>query len=176
MNRQQKEAAISGLKDMFSRADGTFLVNYKGLSVSQMQKFRNKLREGDGLLRVSKARLMKLAASDLGSAENFKNDFKDQVGLVFALKESTTVAKKIVDFSKENEALKIISGLFESKILTKDQILSLAAIPSREVLLAQLVGALQAPIAGLAYTLNMFLVKFVYVLSEVARQKSEKQQ
>jgi len=176
MNRQQKEAVVSGIKDMFSQADGSFLVQYKGLSVSQMQDLRSKLRQEDGLLKVTKARLMKLAVSDFESAENFKGDLKDQVGLIFAMKETPAIAKKIVDFSKENEALKIISGLFESKVLTKDQVESLASIPSREVLLAQLVGTLQAPVAGFASTLNMLLVKLVYVLGEVARQKGEKQQ
>lgn len=176
MNRQQKEAAVSGIKDMLSQADGTFLVNYRGLSVSQLQEFRNNLREEKGVLKVTKARLMKLAASELELAEEFKGDFKNQVGLVFALKESPAVAKKIVDFSKKNEALEILSGFFESRKISKDQIVSLASIPSREVLLAQLVGSLQAPIAGLAFTLNMLLVKLVYVLEEVARQKGEKQQ
>lgn len=171
MNRQQKEAAISDFKDMLTSANATFLVCYRGLKVKDMFRLRRALRESGGKLKVTKARLMKRAAQGIDGIDPFAKDFKDQIGLVFALEEAPPVAKALVNFSKDNEALKVLSGFFESKMLTGEEVEFFASIPSREVLLAQLAGTLQAPIAGLARQLNMLIVRFLYALKQVAEKK-----
>jgi large subunit ribosomal protein L10 len=171
MNRQQKESVVSDFKDMLSSANATFLVCYRGLKVKDMSDLRRSLRDNGGKLKVTKARLMKRAAEGIEGVDTFKEDFKDQIGLVFAMEEAPPVAKALVDFSKDNEALKVISGFFESKMLTSDEVKFFASIPSREVLLAQLAGTLQAPIAGLARQLNMLVVQLLYALKAVAEKK-----
>ncbi|MCK4264751.1 50S ribosomal protein L10 [Candidatus Babeliales bacterium] len=171
MNREQKEVLISDLKDMFSQSQAAFLVNYKGLTVGQMQELRRKLRKQDAFLKIAKARLMRLAAADVEGADNFSNEFKDQVGLVFALKEAPATAKEIVNFSKDNEELGILAGFFESKFVSKGDVAVLASVPSREILLAQLARAMQSPVAGFATVLNMVILKLLYALQEVAKKK-----
>jgi large subunit ribosomal protein L10 len=171
MNRQQKEAVVSDFKEMLTSANATFLVCYRGLKVKDILGLRRSLRENGGRLKVTKARLMKRAAEGIDGIDSFKKDFKDQIGLVFALEEASPVAKTLVDFSKDKEALKVISGFFESKMLTSEEVKFFASIPSREVLLAQLAGALRAPIAGFARQLNMLIVQFLYALKQVAEKK-----
>ncbi len=171
MDRRQKETMISELKDMFSRSQAAFLVCYKGLTVAQLQEFRKKLREQDAVLKVAKARLMKIAAAEIEGSQDLSKSFKEQIGLVFAMKEAPSAAKEIVNFAKENEGLGIVAGLFESRMISKDQVSILASIPSREVLLSQLARALQAPVYGLASSLNMTVVKLLYSLQEVAKKK-----
>ncbi len=171
MNRQQKEIAISDFKQMFSESQAAFLVNYKGLSVALVQDLRKKLRETNGSLKVTKTNLMKIAVDDIKGIGSFKEQFKDQVALVFAQKDVPSVAKKLSEFSKAHESLKILSGFFEFKVLSAQEIESLALLPSREVLLAQVVGTIKAPLTALAYTLNQVLLKPVYAIKQIAEKK-----
>jgi large subunit ribosomal protein L10 len=159
MNRQHKEAVVTELKDMFAKANASFLVEYKGVSVTQLQSLRRQLREQRGFLKITKARLMKRATEDMEAIDGFRQNFREQIGLVFALDEAPGVAKKIVDFSKENESLKVVAGFFESQVMSKEEVIALASIPSREVLLAQLVGVLQAPLSQFAACINQLKEK-----------------
>ena len=173
MNRQQKEAVITDLKSLFSESNAAFVVNYKGLSVAQVKKLRRSLREGDALMRVAKARLMKIAVDGIDGADEFKNKFQNQVGLVFANGEVPVVAKQLVEFSKENESLSIVSGFFESSVLTEQQISVLASLPSREELIARLAGTLNAPIVGLARVMQTIILQLPYALKQVSEKKEQ---
>jgi large subunit ribosomal protein L10 len=173
MNRQQKETVVTDFKRFFDETNAAFLVNYKGLTVAQMQSLRKDLRDCDGLLKVAKARLMKIAANEVDGASGFKDKFQDQVGLVFAKGEVPAVAKQLVKFSKANDSLSIVSGFFESNELDVQQITTLASLPSKEVLLGMLAGTLQAPISGFARVLQLLIVRLLYVLKQVGEQKEQ---
>jgi len=112
MNRQEKELVVADVRQKFGSAQAAFLVNYKGLPVHLMQALRKQIREADGSFKVTKARLMKIAAQDIPGSQDFSLNFKDQVGLVFVNNEVTVVAKKVVEFAKEHDALKIVAGFF----------------------------------------------------------------
>lgn len=155
MNRQEKESAIKEVIELFKASEAAFVVNYKGLPVALMQVLRKGLLENGSSFKVTKARLMKIAFKDFQGTEEFSENFKDQVGLVFVPKDISAVAKKLVNFSSENPALNVVSGFFESKVLDKNKIKFLASLPSREVLIAQLAGTLQAPMSYLARALQL---------------------
>ena len=159
MNRQEKESAIKEVADLFKSAEAAFIVNYKGLSVALMQALRKGLSENGSTLKVTKARLMKIALKDFEGMGSFSENFKDQVGLVFVNKDISLVAKKLVNFSNDNPVLNIVSCYFESRVLDSNRIKFLASLPSREVLIAQLAGTLQAPIACFARALQQVLDK-----------------
>lgn len=150
MNRREKELAVSEIKDLFTKSEAVFLVNYKGLSVSNLQSLRKNLRKSGGKFKVTKARLMQIATKDISNIDDFKGNLKDQIGLVFAPTEAFSVAKQIVDFSKENQSLKLLSGVFESKVLSLAEINTIASLPPKEVLLAMVIGTIQAPMSALA--------------------------
>jgi len=154
MNRQQKEQVVADIRKMFNDSQAAFLINYKGLTVQNMQTLRKYLREANGDLKVAKARLMKIAAENVQGSEEFAGNFRDQVGIVFAKAEVTVVAKKIVEFAKENEALGIVAGFFENKLISKNDVVFLGSIPSREELLGTLVYSLQASLINLVGTLE----------------------
>lgn len=159
MNRNQKEVLVAELHNQMAQAEAAFLVNYQGLSVSDMQKLRASLRGEGAVMQVAKARLMIHAVKQVGGCDAFIPYLKNQVGLVFAKGNAPAVAKKIVDFSKDQQSLAIVSGFFENRVWSKGEVEYLAAIPSREVLLAQLAQVLQAPIAGLARSLDLVVKK-----------------
>lgn len=171
MNRQQKEAAVSDIKEKFLSSQAAFLVEYRGLNVSLMQSLRRNLRDSGGELKVTKARLMKIAVQDITGIEDFKSNFKNQIGLVFVNQEVPVIAKKLVNFSKENDFLKIISGFFESKTISKQEIDYLASLPSKEILLAQLLGTFQAPISNFPRLLRIMIIRLLFVLKNIYSQE-----
>ncbi len=154
MNRQEKSQAVTELKGQFSNSVGSILVGYKGLSVSQLQKLRRGVRQNGGSFKVTKARLMRLAAEDIETAQPLIPYFKEQVGLVFLEKQDPSVIKFLHTFSKENEALKMVAGSLEAKLVDVATLTRLATLPSREVLLAQVCGVLKAPISKLAFVVQ----------------------
>jgi large subunit ribosomal protein L10 len=153
MNRQQKQVAVESLKKNFSESAASFLVSYKGLDVGQMQALRRGVRAKGGLVYVVKMRLAKRAIEGIGGAQELESMLKDQCALVFA-PEPTAVAKVLYDFSREHEKLGVVAGCMESRLLSKDKVIALAKLPSREVLLAHLASTLLAPISSLARVLN----------------------
>jgi large subunit ribosomal protein L10 len=171
MNRQQKEVIISDIKKLFSGAQATFLIYYKGLDVAHLQSLRKNLRENQSVLKVTKANLMRIAISDIEGTDGFKDQFKDQVGLVFVNGDVPSAAKKLTAFSKENESLKIISGFFEAKTLDQKTIETIASLPPREILIAQLLATMQAPISGLVGVLQQLIARPLNVLKQISEKK-----
>jgi len=171
MNREQKAVVVDRLKESLLSSQASFLVIYRGLSVEKMQKLRSELRAKGGSLKIAKARLMKRAVDGESGIDELSDFFKDQVGLVFADDEVAGVAKVLADFSEENKALDLVAGYFDSRVIAKEKIAQIASLPPKEVLLAQLCGTLQAPISGLARTLNMMILKLLFALKQIEDQK-----
>lgn len=173
MNRQQKEAVVADFKQMLEQAEASFLVSYRGLTVKDISSLRSDLRQSGARLKVAKARLMKIAAQDIEGIDGFKDNFKDQVGLVFAKREAPAVAKHLINFAQKQKALQVLSGFFESKVLSQQEIEFLASLPSKEVLRAQLAGTLQAPISNFAQVLQMLITRLAYALKQVSEKKEQ---
>ena len=79
---------------------------------------------------------------------------------------------EIVEFSKKNEAIKLLTGFFDEKVLSKEEVMYFAKLPSRQVLLGQVVGTLQAPIVSLARLFNALILRLLYVLQRIAEKKA----
>lgn len=171
MNRSQKETLVGELAQQMQNSPASFLVNFQGSSVQTLQAFRTKVRDKQAAFRVAKARLFKIAAQDIPGGPDFAELFKEQVGVVFSGDDVGSLAKELVDFAKDNESVKVLSGFYESKVLSDEQVKYFASLPSREVLLGQVVGTLQAPISSLARLLNMLIVRLLFVLQRIAEQK-----
>ena len=171
MNREQKAAVVELLKQRFNASAASFLVKYQGLTVEQMQKLRAELRPQGGTLKVTKARLMRLASDGNPGAEVLAPYYKEQVGVVFALQEAPAIAKVLTDFAKKHPALSIIAGSYDATLLDTSDVQRFATLPPKEVLLAQVCGTLNAPITGLARALGMMPVKLLWALKQVGEKK-----
>lgn len=172
MNKQQKELSVAEIKKGFEESSAAFLVGYRGLSVADMQDLRKKLRAGGGHLKIAKMRLVKRAAEGLDGAEQMDKFFKDQVGVVFASQDPLVIAKTLHQFSKEKAALNLVVGCLGTQLLDKQAISRVALLPSREVLLAQLCGSLNAPITNFTLSLKMLMTQLVFVIKQVADKKA----
>ena len=174
MNRQQKSNVISDLQRMVSESQAMFLINYKGMSVSLLQGLRKNLRTDGSKLRIAKASLMYRATQELPGVEQFSENLKDQIGIVFVKSDISGTAKHLVTYAKEHANLTIVAGYYESKILSSQDLAFLASLPSREVLLAQLAGTMQAPITSFVRVLHLLIARLAYVLKEIENKQQEK--
>lgn len=174
MNRQQKSEVVELFKNSFSKNQTSFLVGVQGLTVAQLQNLRKELKKSGGTLKVTKARLMKRALAELNSgSQELLPYFKGQIGIVFVGKESPGVAKTLYQYAKTHQALKLVAGSLEEKFLDHTAISRLAELPSKEILLAQLCGTLQAPATRLVTVLNATTVKLLCVLGAIGEQKQQ---
>lgn len=173
MNRQQKEMVVELFQKDFLANKGTFFVNYSGLTVVQMQQLRKQLREKGGALKIAKMRLVKRALAKVEGVDGLLSHCKNQVGVVFAYDsaEVSGVAKTLNDFSKKNESLGLVIGCVDAQLLDKTAITRIASLPSKEVLLAQVCGTLNAPLTSLVCGLNSMIVKLLVALKEIENQK-----
>ena len=176
MNRQEKEALVESLKQDFSDSQASFVVVYRGLSVDRITELRRGLRGKGGKLKITKARLMKLAIDGDGALEGLRPYLGDQIGLVFAGQEPTTVAKEICDFAKKNKTFSIVAGSFDSKILDQSAVVMMASLPSREILLAQVASVMQMPITQFTRLLHMMIARLLFVLKRIEEKKRSEEE
>lgn len=169
MNRQQKEDLVGTLKQQFGASSAAYVVGYKGLPVSALQKLRKDLRNKGGSFKVVKMRLLKRALD----TKELDPYFKEQRAVVFATQEPTAIAKTLQQFAEQNEKFEIVGGYFEHEVCDKETVRFIATLPAREVLLAQLVGTMQAPISRCVGLLNIMMSRLVIVLAQIAEKKQK---
>ena len=114
----------------------------------------------------------KSAAKELG-IEGLEPFLSQNTAIAVSKEDAVAPAKVAVEFAKKHEALKIKTGLLDNKLMSKEEIMALAALPSKEVLLAKMLGSLNAPISGLVNVLQGTIRNAVYVLEAVRKQKEE---
>lgn len=171
MNRQQKEVVIDALRDDFSHSAALYIIGFRGVTVEQLYKLRKEVRNNKGHIKVAKVRLVKRAIEGLPGTDELMPLLKDQVAIVFAEQESPAVAKVILDFTKTNEKITVVAGFFASKVLQSDAVKRIALLPSREVLLGQLCGTIQAPIAQCLTLMKMIPQQLVFALKQIEEKK-----
>lgn len=151
--RDLRAQQIEDIKSKIQNSNGFIVVNYEGITVSQDVAMRAKLRAANVEYKVLKNRLVFKALQELG-IEGFSKDLENATAVAFANGEITAAAKVISDTAKEVSAIKVKSGFMDNKYIDAGVVGQLANIPSKEVLISQLLGMLQAPISGLARTLQ----------------------
>lgn len=165
LTKAQKQNIIDDLKEKIDRQKSIVFVDLKGLKVKDLFVLRTKIKEVEGQLKVAKKTLIKLVLEKAGL--KLEKDLKGEIALVCAFKDSFSPLKKTYQFSQTNENLKILSGFFDGKFVDQEEIMTLARLPSREELLARLVGSISNPISGLVNVLQGNLRGLVYVLSQI---------
>jgi large subunit ribosomal protein L10 len=159
LNLNEKQAVVSDITAQVGKSQTMVIAEYRGITVADMTKLRKQARSNDVYLRVLKNTLARRAVT--GSSFEVAGD--QMVGpLIYSFSADAVAAAKIInDFAKTNDKLVIKAGAYNGKLLSKDQVIQLASVPSKEVLLAQLCGLLASPIS-----------RFARVLGAVSEQKN----
>ena len=150
---EAKKQAVEEIKATLTKAVAGVFVDYCGLTVEQDTKLRNKLREANVEYKVVKNTLTRFAANEVG-LEGLDEILNGPTALAISETDEVITAKVLAEFAKENEALEIKSGFLEGKVVSVDEVKKLADTPSREVLIAKLMGSMNSPISALARTLQ----------------------
>lgn len=170
MIKQEKEKIVRELTEKLKTAKAIYLADFTGLDVVRATELRKKLRDASVEYQVVKNTLAQLAAKNAGM-EMLLEYLTGPTGLAFGIKDPIIPAKILVEFAKNDGKPSVKMGIVEGKVVDVNQVKQLALLPSREVLLSQILSAMQSPISGLVGVLSGILRKFVGTVDAIAKQK-----
>jgi large subunit ribosomal protein L10 len=157
MNRDQKAAVVDEIAGQIAAAQAIFAVDYRGISVSQIAELRAKLRESDTRFRIVKNSLSERAADKAG-ADALRPLLEGPTALALVGGDAAMAAKALNDTARAlNNLIEFKGGLMDGNALSADDVRAIARLPTRDVLNAQLVGTIAAPLSGLVRTLNALI-------------------
>lgn len=169
MNRDQKSAVVDEIAQQIEGAEAVFAVDYRGLTVTQAAALRTQLRLADTKLRIVKNSLTERAADQAG-AEALKPMLQGPTALAMVNGDAALAAKALNDAARALNILEFKGGLMNGTTLTAEEVRSIARLPSRDVLNAQLVGTIAAPLSGLVRGLNALIAGIAIQLQAIADQ------
>ena len=167
MNRDEKAAVVDEIAEQIKSSDAIFAVDYRGISVQQAADLRVRLRETGTRFRIVKNSLTERAADQAG-AEGLKALLAGPTALAFVTGDAAQAAKALNDAARVMHTLEFKGGLMDSNTLSAAEVVAIARLPAREVLHAQLVGTIAAPITGLVRGLNALIVGLAIQLQAIA--------
>ncbi len=170
MPTAKKEAAIAELQRKLKDSTNLFLTDYTGLTVEQITRLRGELRKDGSSYSVVKNTLFSIAAADL--AKTLEKYLAGPTGVVFAGEDPVAPAKALKTFSDDVKAIGIKAAYIEGRIVDAKEVMVLASLPSKQELIAKLVGSLASPLRGLVTVLSGNQSGLVRVLNAIREQKA----
>ena len=159
-NLELKKAAVAEIKEKLANAQSVVLVDYRGLNVAEVTELRKQFRAAGVEYAVLKNTLVSIAAKEAG-IEGLDSILEGPTALAFGMTDAVAPAKIIAEFAKKNDKLKVKAGILDGAILDVKGVEKLSAIPSREVLIAKIMGSMMSAVS-----------KFVYVVEAIRKQKA----
>ncbi len=170
MNREQKAEVVTDLQGKFGKAQIAFVADYQGLTVLEIQELRRSLRNYDAEVRVAKNTFLRRAVQGTGF-EGLTEHFTGTTAVTVSYGDPVQPAKIIDEFAKAHPKFTIRAAVMAGKVLSPEDITALAKLPSREILLGQLLGVLNAVPTGLVRVLSGVPRTFLYGLQAIKDQK-----
>ena len=170
MNKQTKEALVAEFAEKLKSAKAAFLADYRGLNVEQANALRRKLQTIGVEYRVIKNTLLRLAAKDTDVA-CLDEHLVGPTAIALATEDPVAPAKALVEFAKQNNVFELKAGMLNGKLLAAADIKALAELPSREELIAKMLGSMSAPATNFVGVQAAVPRSFVQVLAAIKDQK-----
>ena len=167
---EQKQQQVAALKEAFEKANVGVLVNYNGITVEKDTKLRKQLREAGCVYKVVKNTLLSRAFTDAG-IEGLDECLNGTTAIAYSENGYTEAPKILSDYAKDNENFQVKAGFIDGGAVDAKSIDALAKLPSKEVLLAQVLGGLNGPIQGFANVLNGTMRGLVIALNAIAEKQ-----
>ncbi|OGI26014.1 MAG: 50S ribosomal protein L10 [Candidatus Moranbacteria bacterium RBG_13_45_13] len=169
LSRSQKEELVKKLTEQIKAGKVAIFSDYSGTTVAKMKNLRDELRKTGSSYKISKKKLIELAFKNAGIDVNLK-EMEGQIGVAIGEADEVSAAKVLAKFSKENESFKMLEGVLENKLISAEEVMALAKLPTKEELLAKFVGTINAPVSGFVNVLAGNLRNLVNVLKAVAEK------
>ena len=171
MDRAQKAAVVEELDKAFTDSGAVIVCHYAGITVAEMQDLRRQMRAAGGTVRVAKNRLAKIALKGK-DIEGMSDLLTGQTVLAYS-EDPVAPAKVIEDFAKKNEKLVVLGGAMGPTVLDREGVSTLSKMPSREEVLASIVGCLIAPASNLASAITAPATNVAGILKTMSEEKEE---
>ncbi len=173
MPNQQKIDLVKNLRDRIKKAKSITVVNYVGLDVNNINDLRSRIKEQKAESLVTKNTLLKLAFEEEGIKDKeIAPHLKGPTAVIFAYEDPISYIKAIYEFAKEFELPKVKFSIIEGIFTAADRVEQISELPTKEQLLAQVVGGIKSPITGLVNVLSGTRNSLVNVLAKVAETKN----
>ncbi|MBQ3114850.1 MAG: 50S ribosomal protein L10 [Clostridia bacterium] len=169
---EEKKVAVSNLTEDLKSAVAGVLVDYRGITVEQDTELRRKLREAGVEYKIVKNSLLRFASKEVGLDE-LDGVLHGPTAIAFHREDMVAPAKVLADYAKTNEVIEIKSGFMEGKVISLDEIKTLASTPSKDVLIAKIMGSLNAPVSALVRLLNTIVEGGTEIADLIAAKAGE---
>lgn len=163
MPTQRKIDQVADLTEKLARSQVTLVADYRGMTVAEITRLRSKLRESGAELIVAKNTLMEIAAKETGHT-GLGSLLSGPTAVTFAYDNVTATAKVIQDFNKGPRQLKVRGGMLGTSLMQGDVLDQVSKMPTRQQVLAQIVGGVAAPVSGVVGVLNAAVTNVLYAL------------
>jgi len=170
MPKPEKIAAVAEMKKLFESADSLFITDYQGLDVAEMTVLRKNLRENNVKYLIAKNTLLKLAAQDAG-LKNLEDFFTGPTAIAFTNDEPAVAAKILHESYKKKELPRMKVFIVDNQMFDAADISRLAELPPRDILLSQIVAAVEAPFSSLVGSLDGFFRELVGSIDALAEKR-----
>lgn len=171
MDKSAKVKVVEELQQNFTKANATFVADYKGLKALEMDEIRKALRDASIDFKVVRNTLARRAIKGT-ELETISGNMKESTAIAFSYKDAAAAAKTLVQFSKEKPNLKLRVGTLGAKVISLAEIQGLAELPPKDVLLGKLLGSMKSPTTGLVMVLSGVPRKLLYALNAIKDQKA----
>lgn len=172
ISRAKKEALRAEAGDRFNKAGAALVAEYRGLTVAELTELRTELRKVGAEFKVTKNRVLKKAIElDAEGSTALSDKLVGPVGVLYLYEDVAAGAKVAVEFAKSHEKFVVTGGIMDGAAVTEGDIKAISDLPSKEVLLGQIVGSLVAPHRGLLGVLNGVTRNLVQVINAIKDTK-----
>ena len=168
---EQKKQVVAELAELLKASCAGVLVSYKGITVEDDVKLRKELREAGVQYSVVKNTLLKRAVDEVGLTD-LDGVFSGTTALAASKDDYVAAARILCNYAKNSESFEVKAGFAEGKALSAEEVAELAKLPSKEVLVAKVLGGLNAPLSGFVGVLNATLTGLVVALNAIAEKQS----
>ena len=171
ISKTKKNDIVQDLQSLFSSSRVAIFTEFSGMDVVTITQLRSQIRDADCSFVVAKKSLINLALQGANIDGVNVKEMEGEVAVAFGSGDVTAIAKVIHSFAKEHEKPSVISGIVDGEVVSQGDIATFATLPSRDELLSELVGTINAPISGFVRTLNGTITGFVRTLDAIADSK-----
>lgn len=173
MNRNEKENAVSEVKEIVENSNAVFLTDYSGINVEDINELRNQFRNEGVKYKVYKNTLFKRALEQAGKFDKLANHLEGMTGFAFANEENPVAPAKIIKkYFDKNKKLSLKACYIENEYFDGSELNKLALLPSKNDLVAAIIGSINAPASGIVGAINAVMRDLVSVIDEISKKKA----
>ena len=168
-SKEQKKEIVQTLEQNLDKQKAIYFVDFSNAKTSELLDLRKSLKEKNATMYIAKKNLIEIALAKKKILAKVK-DMNGQVALVFGLEDEISPAKALWEFEEKNKFPAILGGYLNQEFLSKEKVIELAKLPSKQELLVRLINSIRSPAYGLVNALEYNLKGLVYLLNKIANQ------